>query len=104
LKLPFEARHGALQAAKSLEPGITAKIHDREHHDVSLKDLWSQLPESLHGKLALRGRNDAKVVEQLLLNCDVPRFQNGPAGGAGVAPSTNGIVANLVDFSPVRQA
>jgi hypothetical protein len=64
LELPFEARLEALQAAKTLELGISAKIHDREHHDASLKDLWSRLPESLQGKLALGRRNAAKAVKR----------------------------------------
>jgi hypothetical protein len=40
LKLPFEARLEALQVAKTLELGIRAKIHDREHHDAILNDRW----------------------------------------------------------------
>jgi hypothetical protein len=60
LKLPFKARLEALQAAKSLELGIGAKIHNREHHDAILKDLWSRLPESLQGNLALPGHNAAQ--------------------------------------------
>jgi hypothetical protein len=50
LKLPFEADLEALQLAKTLEPRISVKIHDREHHDAILKDVWSRLPESLQGE------------------------------------------------------
>jgi hypothetical protein len=85
LKLPCETRLEALQVAKTLELGIGAKIHDREDHDAILKDLWSRLPESLQGKLALRGRGTAKAVEQLLVKRDVLRFLNGPAAGGGLA-------------------
>src|SRR5262249_32959993 len=70
LNLPFEARLEALQAAKTLELGISAKIRDRAHHDAILKDLWSRSPESLQGKLALHRRDAAKAVELFLLNCD----------------------------------
>jgi hypothetical protein len=79
LKLPFEARLEALQAAKTLELGIAAKIHNRERHDAILKDLWSRLPESLQGNESLRGRDAAKAVEQLLLKRDALRSRNGPA-------------------------
>jgi acyl-CoA reductase-like NAD-dependent aldehyde dehydrogenase len=76
LKLPFEARLAALHAAKTLELGIGAKIHGREHHEVILKDLWSRLRESLQGKLALRGGGAAKAVERLLLKRGELRFRD----------------------------
>jgi len=81
LKLSFEARLEALQVAKTLELEISAKIHDREHHDAILQDLWSRLPESLQGKLAQRGRDASNAVEQFLLNCEIPRFRDRPAVG-----------------------